>query len=274
MALRASRSTWTHRSRSAFLCAFCALVLGLAGGVAAESALELPAPDVLGQIQAETYDESGERVGSAELGISELPSGLYELRSSSGIDGSARARVRAELETLTNGQLRPVFQETEARDEQGRSLGLTTIDHRRRVATCGVPEGSDAVPVALALPAEDRVANVPLNLLFQPLVTGDQARIEFQVLLCRAGARLVDAHARVAQRLDRDAGHLVEIRYDLDFGPVLSRLAAPFMPQLSFWFDESTPGGWVAHRMPLFSKGPTVLVVRNGFTPTALGTAH
>ena len=37
----------------------------------------------------------------------------------------------------------------------------------------------------------------------------------------------------------------MEIRYSLDFGPILSRLAAPFMPQLSFWFDESSPGdGW------------------------------
>jgi hypothetical protein len=252
------------------------LTLAVAFGVraAAESALLLPEPELLGEVAAQTYDESGLRVGKAELRFVRLEGGNYELRSESGIDGSARAEFRAELEPVGGGQLRPVLQLTEARDEQGRSLGQTTIDHRRRVATCGVAEGSDVTPVDIALPAGDRVANVPLNLLFQPLVTGEQEHVDFQVLLCRAGARIVNARARVARRLDRGSERLIEVRYELDFGPLLSRLAAPFIPQLSFWFDEGASGAWVGHRMPLFSKGPTVLVVRQGFAPSVLGTGR
>ena len=62
---------------------------------------------------------------------------------------------------------------------------------------------------------------------------------------------------------------LLEVEYNVDFG-MLNSLAAPFLPKLSFWFDPDSPGSWIAHRMPLFSKGPTVLVVRSGFTPTQL----
>ena len=30
------------------------------------------------------------------------------------------------------------------------------------------------------------------------------------------------------------------------------------------------PDAWLAHRMPLFAKGPTVLVVRTGIAPDSL----
>jgi hypothetical protein len=254
---------------------FAAAIAGASGDrTAAESALLLPEPEVMGEIAAQTYDEQGLHVGTAELRVQRLANGNYELSSESGIDGSARAAQRAELEPIGGGRLRPVLQVTESRDEQGRSLGRTTIDHRRGVATCGVPEGSDAEPVGLVLPEGDRVANVPLNLLFQPLVSGEQEHVDFQVLLCRVRARLVNARAEVVPRQDPASSRLIEVRYELDFGPLLSRVAAPFLPRLSVWFDESTPGTWVGHRMPLFSKGPTVLVVRQGFAPRVLGTGH
>jgi len=246
----------------------CAAALGLllsslpSSPIHAESDVVLPGPGLLGGIEAGTYDETGKRVGDAELGFRRLDNGHFLLRGLSGIQGSARSEVRAELE---------VYQQTEAHDEGGRSLGVTAIDHRKGVATCGVPEGSSDEPVSVELPDRDRVVNVPLNLLFQPLVLGEVDEVEFQVLLCRAGARLVNARAEVAGAADVNGERLVEIRYNLDFGPLLSRLAAPFLPQLSFWFDEARPGSWVAHRMPLFSKGPTVLVIRSGFSPSELG---
>jgi hypothetical protein len=84
----------------------------------------------------------------------------------------------------------------------------------------------------------------------------------------------VAAQAKVAAANGEHGDRVVEIRYSLDFGPILSRLAAPFMPQLSFWFDENSPGEWVGHRLPLFSKGPTVLVVRSGFSPHLLEALH
>jgi hypothetical protein len=257
------------------VCALLAAAVGATGAARAESALTLPSPDLLGDVAAFTYDEEGERVGDASIAFESLGEDRFLLRGISGIDGSARADVRAEFVRSDDGSgLRLLHQQTEAHDENGRSLGVMTIDHRDRLAVCGVPEGSEKQPVNVELPPEDRVVNVPLNLLFQPLVTGEAEEIDFQVLLCRVGARLVDARARVAENGASPESRLVEVRYSLDFGPILSRLAAPFMPRLSFWFDGSSPGDWVGHRMPLFSKGPTVLVVRSGFSPSVFGPAE
>jgi hypothetical protein len=250
------------------LCAAVSLLLALPA--VGESALRLHEPEELGDIAASTYDERGLRVGEAKMSIRRLDNGNIELRSQSGISGSARATLRAELEPVAGGTLRPVLQVTEARDEEGRSLGRTVIDHHVGSGTCGVADGSTARPAKLELPPRDRVANVPLNLLFHPLLTGEQERVDFQVLLCRSGARLVDARAQVVGRDSNGGEGLVEVRYQLDLGPVLSRLAAPFLPRLSLWFDSAVPGAWVGHRMPLFSGGPTVVVVRQGFTKSVL----
>ena len=239
----------------------------------AESALTLPTPGITGNIDAHTYDESGQRVGDASIAFDELDSGNFLLVGRSGIEGSARTEVRAEFVPVENDRLRLVYQQTQAHDESGQSLGVMSIDHRKGVAMCGAPPGSGKKSVEVKLPEQDRVVNVPLNLLFQPLVKGEVEQIRFQVLLCRVGARLVNAKARVTESPERDEPGLIEVRYSLDFGPLLSKLAAPFMPRLSFWFQDSSPGNWIGHRMPLFSKGPTVLVVRSGFAPTVFGTA-
>jgi hypothetical protein len=213
-------------------------------------------------------------VGGANLRVERLPDGnvLMEVRSS--IDGSARLTGTAEL--APNGSddtMRLVRETTQAVDEAGKPLGVTTIDHIAGVAQCGIPEGSREEPVRVELPLDDRVVSVPLNLLFQPLARGEAEVIDFQALLCRTprGAQIVSARARVVDATGEEGDRLVEIRYSLDFGPILTRLAAPFMPQLSFWFDERSPGAWVGHRMPLFSRGPTVFVVRSGFSPNLLG---
>ena len=47
-------------------------------------------------------------------------------------------------------------------------------------------------------------------------------------------------------------------------GPILSFIARAVTPQLSFWFDPAAPSRWLAHRMPLYSDGPEVVVVRQG----------
>ena len=36
------------------------------------------------------------------------------------------------------------------------------------------------------------------------------------------------------------------------------------MPKLSFWFDPRSASPWLAHRIPLYSKGPEVFVIRDG----------
>jgi hypothetical protein len=238
-----------------------------------ESTLSLSQPESFGEVAADTYDEEGRRVGSANLRIERLTNGNVMIEVSTSIDGSARSAASAELAPNgSDGSLRLVRERTQAVDETQRQMGVTTIDHVAGVAQCGKPEGSDEEPVRVELPTNDRVVNVPLNLLFQPLVRGETDVIDFQVLLCRArGARIVNAQAKVADAIDEEGDRLVEIRYSLNFGPILSRLAAPFMPQLSFWFEGNSPGAWVGHRMPLFSKGPTVFVVRSGFSPNLLG---
>jgi hypothetical protein len=116
------------------------------------------------------------------------------------------------------------------------------------------------------LPKHDRVANVPLNLLFDPLIRGDAAMVDFQILLCRSYAKVVDFKARVVRRDNGTDGneHLVEVRYGPDFGSFFSLLANAIVPQLSFWFDPASPNPWIAHRMPLYTNGPEVFVVRQG----------
>ena len=45
-------------------------------------------------------------------------------------------------------------------------------------------------------------------------------------------------------------------------------LAKAIVPRLSFWFDPASPIPWLAHRMPLYTNGPEVLVVRQGIPTT------
>lgn len=253
--------------------ALLAAALGLAPRAGARSAIVLPAPEATGEIEAGTYDRRGERVGGATMRVRRLDSGRVVVESESGIDGSASAVVRAELSPIPGRSgLRLLHEQTRSTDEAGRSLGTMRIDHQAGIAVCEPPPGSGKEPARVALPEEDRVVNVPLNLLFQPLVEGERERVDFQILLCRVGARIFDATAEVAGESTTERGErIVEVRYTLDFGAVLSRLAEPFLPQLSFWFHQDAPGTWVGHRMPLFTKGPTVFVVRSGFTGGVLG---
>jgi hypothetical protein len=241
-----------------------------------ESSLSLPPPGIFGEIAADTYDEQGHRVGGANMRVERLAGGNILMEILSGIDGSAQFAGTAELAPNgADGSMRLVRETTQAVDRAENPLGVTTIDHSAGFAQCGIPEGSREEPVRIDLPIDDRVVNVPLNLLFQPLALGEVEFVDFQVLLCRArGARIVSAQARVAEATGEKGDSLVEIRYRLDFGPILTSLAAPFMPQLSFWFKENSPGAWIGHRMPLFSQGPTVFVVRSGFSPTQLGAGH
>jgi len=265
------------RRRIALTVAVPLLLASSAPPAGGESSLTFSPPGIFGDIDADTYDEEGRRVGDANMRVQRLPSGNILMEILSGIDGSAQFAASAEL--APNGaddSMRLVRERTQAVDRSEKPLGVMTIDHIAGVAQCGKPEGSSEEPVRIDLPVDERVVNVPLNLLFQPLVRGEAEVIDFQILLCRfpRGARIVSARARVADAIGEEGDRLGEIRYTLDFGPILSRLAAPFMPQISFWFNENSPGAWVGHRMPLFTQGPTVLVVRSGFLPRLLGASR
>lgn len=251
-----------------------ALSLGLAiltaGEARSESSLLLPMPQSFGVVPASTYDEEGRRVGDAHLALEKLDDGRVRMIAESGFDGAARNVVSAILEPVDGGTgLRLVSQSSRSFDDAGQPLGEMSVDHSAAEGRCTPPPGGTATAQVLALPRQDRVANIPVNLLFLPLARGERKQIEFELMLCRGGPRLVTATAEVARRVHTDEGprDIVEVKYDVDFGPLLSSVVRPFVPRVAVWFDPRNADGWLAHRMPLFAKGPTVMVVRAGVAP-------
>jgi hypothetical protein len=110
-----------------------------------------------------------------------------------------------------------------------------------------------------------------MNLLFLPLVHGKVDKVEFQFFLCRGGPKLMDFVATVSERSSNSGPYdIVEVRFGPDLGATVSWLASPLIPKLSFWFDASTDGSYLAHRIPLYSQGPDVTIVRKGLSPRML----
>jgi hypothetical protein len=73
-----------------------------------------------------------------------------------------------------------------------------------------------------------------------------------------------EAHVERRDTGAHGPGSLVEVRYRPDLGPIGSFVAEHLIPKLSFWFDPTAPNPWLAYRLPLYSKGPEVIVVRDG----------
>jgi hypothetical protein len=242
------------------------LLLVLASGTArSESSFLLAYPESFGRVPAATYDEAGERIGGADLLVERLDTGRVRVRSESGKRAGAQTVALAELAPVETDQaLRMLFQESRSLDEQGEPLGILSVDHVRRVARCRDADGDTVSEIEL--PDADRVVNVPMNLFFQPLVRGEETSLEFQLFLCRPNARLMDFEAWAVRNGD-DAP--IEIRYRPDFG-LASAIVRQMAPKLSFWFDPQAPYTWVAHRLPLYSGGPEVIVVRDDVASTSL----
>jgi hypothetical protein len=225
-------------------------------------------PESFGAIPAATYDTEHQRVGAAHLVIEHLDDGNVRLFSESGFTGGARTVATAVLAPEPDRRwLRLVLQESRTFEADGTPRGLLRIDHRSRTGSCtALSDGGETR--TLALPAQDHVANVPMNLFFLPLVRGDAERLDFQLFLCGGGPRLVDFEATRAPTNGSEAPHgVVEVRYGPQLGPVLSLVAPALLPRLSFWFDRARPNRWLAHRVPLYGDGPEVLVIRDGIPP-------
>jgi hypothetical protein len=247
-----------------------AVLVMSAAPTAADSELRLVYPAVFETVPASTYDAEHRRVGSAHLVIEKLANGNVRLIGETGIDGGERTVVNAELVPIDGGQaLRPRLQESRSFRADGTPMGVLSIDHRARLASCSKIEGDEMLVQEVALPKVDRVANVPLNLLFLPLIHGEAEHMKFQLFICRQGARFVDFEARVAplENGSNGNGHVVEVRYAPDLGSIVSMIAKGFIPKLSFWFDPTAANPWIAHRLPLFAKGPEVFVIREGVSP-------
>ncbi|MFQ5418254.1 MAG: hypothetical protein ACE5FL_14610 [Myxococcota bacterium] len=260
--------------RGGWLVAVAGVVLvALAGSARAESSLRLPLPEHFGTISASTYDENQRRVGDAHVVFEDLGDSRVRLLLASGIDGGARTVATAEFAVVDGGEhLQLLTEESRSFDPDGLPLGVLRIDHERGVGSCNTPRDGGMKRVNVDLPEEDRVANIPLNLLFQPLVEGTTDEVNFQLLLCRFGARLVDIDAVVASREAEDP--VVEVEYRPDFGVLVSAVAKKWLPRLSMWFDRSGSNHWIAHRVPLYSKGPNVFVIRDGVPRSWLGLGN
>jgi len=232
----------------------------------ADSSLELPKQDPFGALPAATYDENTmNRVGDARVSLTRMPNGNLLMVAAGAIEGAEASVVMSELERTKDGAgLRPVWQESHSWAAGGQSHGLMWIDHRKERALCTPADGSDEAPVELNVESPDLIANVPMHLLFLPLVSGAKEEVNFQFLVCKIH-RVVSAKARVARHLaSSSSGDLIEVRSEIDLGPVLTPLARAFLPRFSFWFDPGEPEQWVGHRMPLGTGGPQVLIVRAG----------
>ena len=238
-----------------------ALLIALGSAAHAESAFEFSYPHDFGRIPAATYDESGERIGDANVVIETLENGGLRMTSRSSSRKGAHTVARAWFAPAERSHtVRLVRQESSSLDSDGRPLGHLVVDHQTRLGTCTAPDGGSAQQ--LELPPIDRVVNVPMNLLFLPLVRGEEPSLKFQLFLCRDGARMMDFEAWVEK--DNQSARPIEVRYGPDFGNVVSIVARSFAPRLSFWFDADEPHGWMGHRLPLYSGGPEVIVVREG----------
>ena len=255
---------------------------------AAESALRLPAPEELGAYEAQTFDDEGRAVGTARVSVSPLEDDRLRLDLESKIRGGASMRASAELGRITSTDYRVLWQQSLSIDDQGRELDLLRVDHRARTASC-TPDGGRGEARTIPLPQGDRVANIPMALLFGPLARGEQETTAFQVFLCgsSSGPRIVDMKAEVkhrealfasaapsrlpaAKRLSDEPSRkpskgFVEIVYRPDMMLVPNSM----LPNFSFWLDSE--GRYLAHELPLYSNGPEVVVAREGWTPTRLG---
>ncbi len=248
----------------------------LVGGASAESKLVLSMPGELGSVAANTFDMDGNPLGQSGLDIEKRPDGSYFMQIDIRIEDGARNHVEATLlplDTFIQGRkgLRVVHQESQTTLESGEALPKLVIDHGAGVARC-VPDGmpADQAP-SVELPEDDRVANVPMPLLFISLVKGEVERIPFQVVLCRGKPKLRRLVAlRIEDPIERNGRTIVEVRYGPDIGKALSSFAARLIPQFSFWFDGKT-ANYLAHRMHLYSGGPEILLIREGVTPMDLG---
>lgn len=236
--------------------------------VQAASELRFVSPPRVGQIPAVTYDVDGHAIGRARLGMTRTDDGL-RLQVTTTLDDGERSLLRADMRRLPDGRLQLTSQSARTYDRHGVLTRAMDIDHVHARGVCRLPSGEvRTVP----LPTHDRIANVPLNLLLRPLVRGTVNEVRFQTFVCGERVRILATEARRVGPPAGEGGRSgpVEVRYRFDLGAGLSLLARPFLPHIRFWFDARRPNLWVGYRIPLYSDGPTVLVLRDGVAPSAL----
>lgn len=252
----------------------CAALANTPAG--AESLIRLPRLDETPSLAATTFDPSGRAVGHSSFRVEELAAGLRRLEIEMGVDAGGQNVSEATLAPAPAGEagsadgLRLIEERSQSTRADGVRLDLLVIDHERGRASCIPDEGGAEAARHVDLPDPDRVVNVPMQLLFQPLVRGEVEEVRFQIVLCSDGPKLQDMIAVRGPRFERDGREVVEIRYGPDLGRTVAYFASRLLPSFSFWFDAKD-GAYLGHRMPLHRKGPEVVLVRSGLTPRDLG---
>ncbi len=257
------------------------LVLGLTllvpAAAGAESLIRLPRLEDTTGLSVTTFDPAGEAVGRSSFHVEDLKAGLRRLKIEMAVDDGGRNVSEATLapaapgpDGAADGTLRLVEERSQSTRADGVRLDLLVIDHVQGRASCIPDQGGPAAARTVDLPDPDRVVNVPMQLLFQPLVRGEVDEVRFQIVLCSDGPTLQDMIAVRGPRFTREGREILEVRYGPDLGKTVAYFASRLLPSFSFWFDAKN-GDYLGHRMPLHRKGPEVVLVRAGLTPRDLG---
>ena len=300
-------SSFRRRAESLLAVVGMLSVLGFLPGVgSAESQVVFRVPGEFGDVGATTFDENGRAVGTSSFAIESKENGTTQMTVKMAIDGGGQnlslatlAPIAGAAEGAPDGMLRLVEQRSQATRADGVSLDLLVIDHVKGRISCYPPElkltnpdepsdetRTEDTTTALAppdlsrhtprtgkhveLPEDDRVVNVPMQLLFLPLVNGTIRKLNFQIATCDDGPVVHRMIAVRGPRTRRSKREVIEIRYGPDFGETVAWFASRLLPSFSFWFD-ARDGSYLGHRMPLHRKGPEILLVRQGFRPPDIG---
>ena len=246
----------------------------------AESSLAFQPSGKLEAVGATTFDVEGNAVGESSFQIETDPEGNQLMRITLSIEGGGSNISQATLGPAIAGAadsaqvgsrgLRLLEERSQATTAAGDVYPLLVIDHRRGRVSC-YPDGQDSAEGKhVDIEGEDRVVNVPMQLLFLPLVRGEVEALRFQIATC------VDVpvlHRMIAVRSgtnERNGREVIEIKYGPDLGRTVAYFASRLLPSFSFWFDASD-GQYLGHRMPLHRKGPEILLVRHGLKPPDIG---
>lgn len=246
----------------------------------AESSLALRAETALEPIGATTFDEAGRAIGRSSFEAWTEDDGSHRIRVTMGTNDGGRNVSQAVLAPIAGGlagaantadlTLRVLEERSQSTTPDGRRLPLLVIDHLAGRVSCydeGEPRSAGR---HVEIEGDDRVVNVPMQLLFAPLVSGERDAVHFQIAACDDGPVLHDMIAVRGKPRTRAGRKVVEIEYGPDFGEAVAWLAGRLLPSFSFWFDADS-GAYLGHRMPLYRKGPQITLVRQGLTPPEIG---
>jgi hypothetical protein len=235
-------------------------LLSIAPPAPAESQLTLAAPDPLGSFRGVVHDSEGRALGENRVENVLRADGRVYLRSEARVAGEPGNLLEAELEPIPGSALfRPLWQRTVMPLAGGRGQVELRVDHRTGRARC---LRAGEAPLEVALAADERIANVPMNLALRDVAAGRQASVRFQLVLCEGWKRIVDVEVRAEPP---PAAGAVQLRFGFDLGArAVSALFRPFLPDIRVWMRPEPPNEWVAHRLPLYRGGPIIAIVREG----------